>query len=54
VLAVDAVRWLRGEDFCASGRPPEVGLGAVRFSMDRTTTQAEIDEVSNRNLQGLT
>ena len=28
--------------------PPEVGLGAVRFSLGRTTTEAEIDEVTDR------
>jgi cysteine desulfurase len=32
----------------AMGLPPEIGLGAVRFSLGRTTTQAEIDEVADR------
>ncbi|MBI5723613.1 MAG: cysteine desulfurase [Planctomycetes bacterium] len=32
----------------AMGLSPEVGLGAVRFSLGRTTTGAEIDEVSDR------
>ncbi len=29
----------------AMGVPPEVGMGAIRFSLGRTTTQAEIDQV---------
>ena len=29
----------------AMGAPPEIGMGAIRFSLGRTTTQDEIDEV---------
>ncbi len=32
----------------AMGLPPEIGLGAIRFSLGRTTTQAQIDEVADR------
>jgi cysteine desulfurase len=32
----------------AMGLPPEIGLGAIRFSLGRTTTEAEIDEVADR------
>ena len=32
----------------AMGLPPDIGLGAIRFSLGRTTTQAEIDEVADR------
>jgi cysteine desulfurase len=32
----------------AMGLPSEIGLGAVRFSLGRTTTEAEIDEVAAR------
>jgi cysteine desulfurase len=28
--------------------PPEVGMGAVRFSLGRTTTREEIEEVVSR------
>ena len=30
------------------GVPPEVGMGAVRFSLGRHTTEAEIDAVVER------
>jgi cysteine desulfurase len=29
----------------AMGVPPEIGMGAIRFSLGRTTAQDEIDEV---------
>ena len=32
----------------AMGVPPNVGMGAIRFSLGRTTTEAEIDEVVGR------
>jgi len=32
----------------AMGLPPQVGLGAVRLSLGRTTTEAEIEEVAGR------
>jgi cysteine desulfurase len=32
----------------AMGVPPEVGMGAVRFSLGRTTTREEIEEVVDR------
>jgi cysteine desulfurase len=32
----------------AMGVPPEVGMGAIRFSLGRTTTDGEIDEVVGR------
>ncbi|MCL5280274.1 MAG: cysteine desulfurase [Planctomycetes bacterium] len=32
----------------AMGLPPDIGLGAIRFSLGRTTTQAEMDEVADR------
>jgi cysteine desulfurase len=32
----------------AMGVAPEAGMGAVRFSLGRTTTSAEIDEVLRR------
>ena len=32
----------------AMGMPPEIGLGAIRFSLGRETTPAEIDTVSER------
>jgi cysteine desulfurase len=32
----------------AMGAPPEIGLGAVRFSLGRTTSEAEVDEVAER------
>lgn len=32
----------------AMGVPPEFGMGAVRFSLGRTTTSAEVDEVLRR------
>jgi cysteine desulfurase len=32
----------------AMGVPEEIGMGAVRFSLGRTTTEAEIDAVSDR------
>lgn len=32
----------------AMGVPPEIGMGAVRFSLGRTTTSAEIEEVLHR------
>lgn len=37
----------------AMGLAPEVGLGAVRFSLGRTTTQAEIDAVVDLLLSAL-
>ena len=32
----------------AMGVPPNVGMGAIRFSLGRTTTAAEIDDVMGR------
>jgi cysteine desulfurase len=32
----------------AMGVPSHVGMGAIRFSLGRTTTEAEIDEVVRR------
>jgi cysteine desulfurase len=32
----------------AMGVPPEVGMGAIRFSLGRATTDAEIDDVAER------
>src|SRR5207249_286809 len=32
----------------AMGVPPEVGMGAIRFSLGRSTTQEEIEEVVGR------
>jgi cysteine desulfurase len=37
----------------AMGVPPEIGLGAVRFSLGRSTTEAEIDAVAERLRQVL-
>jgi cysteine sulfinate desulfinase/cysteine desulfurase-like protein len=28
--------------------PPEIGMGAIRFSLGRTTTREEIEEVVSR------
>ncbi len=33
---------------CAMGVPPEVGMGAIRLSLGRCTTEAEVREVAGR------
>ncbi len=38
----------------AMGVAPEVGMGAIRFSLGRSTTQDEIDAVADRLAQILT
>jgi cysteine desulfurase len=38
----------------AMGIPPEVGMGAVRFSLGRATTAQEIDDVVARLANFLT
>jgi cysteine desulfurase len=37
----------------AMGIPPEVGMGAIRFSLGRSTTQEEIEEVADRLTRAL-
>lgn len=32
----------------AMGVPPEVGMGAIRFSLGRSTTESEIDHILTR------
>jgi cysteine sulfinate desulfinase/cysteine desulfurase-like protein len=37
----------------AMGVPPQVGMGAIRFSLGRTTTSEEIDQVVAALLRAL-